>query len=208
MPSKITISDLFSLSETIAADIFSGCDYPWEVLPKIKPYITALGATLPPDAYDHPAEDIWIARSATVYTSAHIQGPCIIDQYAEIRHCALFAVRLLSAPAPSWHSTELKMSFCSMMYRCPITIMSAIPYSVIKRIWAGIHPTSSPILLRCASTEKSWKPDKNSALCWGLCRDRLQFRFESRYNHRQKQQSSAVPGPRLYPSDSILKTAT
>ncbi|NMA25188.1 MAG: UDP-N-acetylglucosamine pyrophosphorylase [Clostridiales bacterium] len=109
MPSKIAIPDLFSLSETIAADIFSGCDYPWEVLPKIKQFIMALGATLPPDAYDRPAEDVWIARSAIVYSSAHIQGPCIIDQYAEIRHCAFIrGSAIVGARAVVGNSTELK----------------------------------------------------------------------------------------------------
>ena len=30
------ISNLYNLDETIAKDIFEGCTYPWEVLPKIK----------------------------------------------------------------------------------------------------------------------------------------------------------------------------
>ena len=33
------IKNLYDLKETIAADIFEGAEYPWEVLPKIKEFI-------------------------------------------------------------------------------------------------------------------------------------------------------------------------
>jgi NDP-sugar pyrophosphorylase family protein len=109
MTSGIGITNLFNLSETIAADAFSGCDYPWEVLPKIKPFILALGITLSQDEFDHPAEDVWIARTATVFPSALIQGPCIIDRYAEIRHCAFIRGSvIIGAHAVVGNSTELK----------------------------------------------------------------------------------------------------
>ena len=35
----ITIKDLFDLNETIAAKLFDGVTYPWEVLPKIHDFI-------------------------------------------------------------------------------------------------------------------------------------------------------------------------
>jgi NDP-sugar pyrophosphorylase family protein len=88
MISGIKISDLFDLKETIAKDIFVDCEYPWEVLPKITSFIVELGNTLSPDEYDHPADDIWIAKTATINPSAYIAGPCIIGKYAEIRQCA------------------------------------------------------------------------------------------------------------------------
>jgi NDP-sugar pyrophosphorylase family protein len=109
MANGIKISDLFDLKETIAADIFIGCEYPWEVLPKIKSFILELGATLSPDDYDHPADDIWIARTATVFPTAHIQGPCIVGQYAEIRHCAFIrGSAIIGEHAIVGNSTELK----------------------------------------------------------------------------------------------------
>ena len=43
---KIKIENLFNLEETIAKDIFKGCEFPWEVLPKIKEYIIELGNSL------------------------------------------------------------------------------------------------------------------------------------------------------------------
>ena len=82
------ISELFDMEHTIAADLFEGKEYPWEVLGDIKEYILKLGPTLPADVFDNPSEGIWIAKDAKVYPSAYIGAPCIIDHGAEVRHCA------------------------------------------------------------------------------------------------------------------------
>ena len=82
------IADLLDLSHTIAAPVFEGRTYPWEVLGSIKEFILKLGPTLNPDEYDSPSEGVWIAKDASVFPSAYIGAPCIIDKGAEIRHCA------------------------------------------------------------------------------------------------------------------------
>lgn len=82
------IADLLDLEHTIAVELFRDKTYPWEVLPEIKAFILKLGATLPEAEFDHPAEDVWIAKDAKVFPSAYIGGPCIIDHEAEVRHCA------------------------------------------------------------------------------------------------------------------------
>ena len=82
------IADLLDLEHTIAAELFRDKTYPWEVLPEIKAFILKLGATLPEAEFDHPAEDVWIAKDAKVFPSAYIGEPCIIDHEAEVRHCA------------------------------------------------------------------------------------------------------------------------
>ena len=46
----LTISDLFRLDDTIAASLFAGKTYPWEVLEGLSAYIMQLGATLSPEA--------------------------------------------------------------------------------------------------------------------------------------------------------------
>ena len=62
----LTISDLFHLDDTIAASLFAGKTYPWEVLEGLSAYILQLGATLSPEEFDRPAEDVWICL---LYTS-------------------------------------------------------------------------------------------------------------------------------------------
>jgi NDP-sugar pyrophosphorylase family protein len=82
------ISEMLDLGETIAADLFEGKTYPWEVLPEIKDYIVKLGETLPKDRYDEVSEHVWVAKNAKVFPSAYLGAPCIIDEEAEVRHCA------------------------------------------------------------------------------------------------------------------------
>ena len=82
------ISNLYTLTETIAADLFEGAQYPWEVLPKISAFILELGEKLDPEEYEKRGENVWIARSAKVAPTAFINGPAIIGKEAEVRHCA------------------------------------------------------------------------------------------------------------------------
>ena len=88
MMKELTVAQLYTLEETIARDIFQGVTYPWEVLPKIGAFIKELGETLPAEEYDKVGEDVWIAKSATVFESAYIHGPAIIGKNAEVRQCA------------------------------------------------------------------------------------------------------------------------
>lgn len=103
------ISNLYDLSQTIAAPLFEGITYPWEVLPKISEFIIALGNTLSPEEYDQHEDDVWIAKSATVFPSAYIHGPAIIDKNAEVRHCAFIRGNaIVGEDAVVGNSTELK----------------------------------------------------------------------------------------------------
>ena len=103
------IKELFDLDKTIAAKLFEGKTYPWEVLDGIKDFILALGATLPEDEYDHPSEGVWIAKDATVFASAYIGSPCIIDHDAEVRQCAFIrGSAIVGKGAVVGNSTELK----------------------------------------------------------------------------------------------------
>ena len=103
------IEDLYDLNETIAVDIFEGLKFPWEVLPKIKDFIIKLGETLPEDKFEKKGENIWIAKSAKVFPSAYIAGPCIIDKEAEVRHCAFIRGNaIVGKGCVVGNSTELK----------------------------------------------------------------------------------------------------
>ena len=105
----LEISELFDLSRTIAAELFAGKTYPWEVLPEIKAFIAELGKQLPEEEYDHPSEGVWIAKNAKIFPSAYIGAPCIIDHGAEIRHCAFIrGSAIVGKNAVVGNSTELK----------------------------------------------------------------------------------------------------
>lgn len=103
------IAALYTLEETIARELFEGLTYPWEALPKIKDFIISLGEKLPEERYERREGNIWIARSAKVFPSAYIGGPAIIDEEAEIRHCAFIrGSAIVGKGAVVGNSTELK----------------------------------------------------------------------------------------------------
>ena len=105
----IKIKDLYTLDETIAKDFLSNFEYPWEALPHIKDYIIELGNTLDKEKYDYIGDNVWIAKSAKVFTSAYIGGPCIIGEEAEVRQCAFIrGSAIVGAGAVVGNSTELK----------------------------------------------------------------------------------------------------
>lgn len=109
MNEQITIQALYDLHETIAKPVFEGCTYPWEVLPKIGDFIIKLGETLSEEEYEKRGEDVWIAKSAVVYPTAYINGPCIIGKHAEVRHCAFIRGKaIVGEGAVVGNSTELK----------------------------------------------------------------------------------------------------
>lgn len=103
------ISNLYTLTETIAADLFEGAQYPWEVLPKISAFILELGEKLDPEEYEKRGDNVWIARSAKVAPTAFINGPAIIGKEAEVRHCAFIRGNaIVGEGAVVGNSTELK----------------------------------------------------------------------------------------------------
>ena len=106
---QATIKELYDLNETIAVELFEGLIYPWEALPKIGEFIVKLGETLPTDKFEKRGENVWIAKTAKVFPSAYINGPAIIDEDAEIRHCAFIRGNaIVGKGAVVGNSTELK----------------------------------------------------------------------------------------------------
>lgn len=106
---QYTIKNLYTLEETIAADLFKDALYPWELLPKISNFILELGKKLPTDRYTMVKENVWVANSAKVAPTACLNGPAIIDEEAEIRHCAFIRGNaIVGKGAVVGNSTELK----------------------------------------------------------------------------------------------------
>lgn len=109
MNDAIRIENLLDLSQTIAAGLFEGCAYPWEVLPKIADFIRQLGPTLSSDDYEQRGPEIWVSKTATVAPTASLSGPLIIGHKAEIRHCAFIrGSAIVGEQAVVGNSTELK----------------------------------------------------------------------------------------------------
>ena len=105
------IKENLDLENTIAKDLFNNINYPWEVLPKISEFIISLGETLKEENFYKIGENIWVAKSAKVAPSAVLNGPLIIDENAEVRHCAFIrGSAIIGKNSVVGNSTELKNS--------------------------------------------------------------------------------------------------
>lgn len=103
------ICNLYDLEQTIAKDYLAQFTYPWEALKGISDYIKALGPTLDIEKFEQRGEDIWVAKSAAVAPTACLNGPLIIDEDAEIRHCAFIrGSAIVGKGSVVGNSTELK----------------------------------------------------------------------------------------------------
>lgn len=80
-------NDIFLEVNTIAKDLIIRYENPWEILPNIKNYIIELGSSLNSD-FEEVKENVWIHKNAKVAPTAYINAPAIIDDGADIRHCA------------------------------------------------------------------------------------------------------------------------
>lgn len=106
---QVMIKELYDLTETAAKPLLESVTYPWEALPKIKDFIIELGNSLDPEEYEKRGENIWIHKSATVFDSAYIAGPCIIGKDTEVRQCAFIrGSALVGDNCVVGNSTELK----------------------------------------------------------------------------------------------------
>jgi len=104
-----TISELYDLQHTLAADYLSAYRYPWEALKGIKELILQLGETINKDDFIEVAPTVWVHREAKVAPTAYLGAPCIIGAGTEVRHCAFIrGSALVGENCVVGNSTELK----------------------------------------------------------------------------------------------------
>ncbi len=106
---QMETKELLDLSHTMAGAYLASFKYPWQALNGIKELILTLGPKLSTEEYDHPAEGVWVAKSAVVYPSAYLGAPCIIGPETEVRHGAFIrGSALVGAHCVVGNSVELK----------------------------------------------------------------------------------------------------
>lgn len=106
---EVTINELYNLEQTQAKELLTELTYPWEALPLIKDYILKLSEKLDMTEYDKAGENVWIHKTAKVFASAYIAGPCIIGAGTEVRQCAFIRGNaLVGENCVIGNSTELK----------------------------------------------------------------------------------------------------
>ncbi len=84
MMDKIRSSELFELSDSIIAPLFSRHEYPWEMLPEIKGFISEL-IKANPMSYKEYSDGVLIGEDVKISENATIEPPCIICDKTEVR---------------------------------------------------------------------------------------------------------------------------
>lgn len=107
----MTNQDLFDTNHTIAKLLFEQNTYPWEVLPKLKEFITSMGERLPKDEYVHVGKAVWVHKSVVIPPTACLGEYVIVCKGAKIRHCAFIrGTAIIGEGAVIGNSTEIKGS--------------------------------------------------------------------------------------------------
>lgn len=107
---QFTNKELFlDLDQTMAKELFEKTTYPWEILSMIQEFILKIGPTLPEEEYDHPEDNVWIAKTAVIAKTATIIGPAIIGPDTEVRPGAFIRGNaLIGSGCVVGNSTEIK----------------------------------------------------------------------------------------------------
>jgi NDP-sugar pyrophosphorylase family protein len=107
-------SELFDLSQTEHAEIFSGCRYAWEALPKIAAFLEARVRPALLNRCEGRAfigDKVFIGAGTVVEDGAMIKGPAIIGRNCRIRHNAYLRENvLIGDDCVVGNSTEVKNS--------------------------------------------------------------------------------------------------
>ena len=106
---KVQVSELYDCTKSRAGEFLQKFQYPWEALVSIHDLSLQIGPTLPESMFQEVKEHVWIANTAKVAPTASITAPCIIDEDAEVRHCAFIRGNaIVGKGAVVGNSTELK----------------------------------------------------------------------------------------------------
>lgn len=108
MNKLVKTKELYATTPDYLAPLFDSCEYPWEMLPKIKQYILDLIEKGIP-GYTLIAENVLVGENVKIYPTATIEGPTIIGSGCEVRPGAFIRGSVITgAGCVIGNSSELK----------------------------------------------------------------------------------------------------
>ena len=84
MNKPVKTKDLFTCETPYLKELFEHSVYPWDMLPKIKTYITSL-LEQGVDGYTEIAPNVLVGENVKIYPTATIEAPAIIGKGTEVR---------------------------------------------------------------------------------------------------------------------------
>ena len=118
--------DFFVLSDPFASELFAGCDFVWEILPKLKGLVesltggeSTLKGEIGPGAYIGD-RDNFISEGAVIHPGAYVLGPAFIGPGAEVRHGAFVRENVIMLEGSVLgHASEAKNSLIMAQANAP-----------------------------------------------------------------------------------------
>lgn len=105
---KVSTKDLFDCQTPYLCELFESCEYPWEMLPKIKGYINDLMEKGLP-GFHEIAEGVWVGDNVKIYSTAVIEPPAILGAGTVVRPGAFLRGNVITGEnCVIGNSSELK----------------------------------------------------------------------------------------------------
>jgi len=109
MEINLSPETFFDLADFTHREVFAGCRFVWEVLPKLEFYISDLFEKGKITA--NCGEDVYLGEGTVVEPGAYIKGPAIIGKNCRIGHVAYLRENVLAGDNCVFgHGTEVKNS--------------------------------------------------------------------------------------------------
>jgi NDP-sugar pyrophosphorylase family protein len=158
-----TPGDLFDLGQTEHAAVFSGCEFAWDVLKRLKDYIeTRVHPT--PHSYERArlfiGDRVVIGEGTVIEDGAMIKGPAIIGRNCEIRHNAYIREHVIVGDhCVVGNSCELKHSF--LFNHAVVPHFSYVGDSILghkAHLGAGVKISNIKLMPGNVTVERDGKP--------------------------------------------------
>lgn len=81
-------NEILNLDQTLAKEYLIKHKHPWTAITEIENIVFLIIKNINKDEYEEIKENVWVHKTAKIFESAYINGPCIIGANTEIRHCA------------------------------------------------------------------------------------------------------------------------
>lgn len=108
MTLSIKTSELFSSHPKYLTSLFEECEYPWQLLPRIKGFFSSLFDTQP-EGFTLLRDGIYVGSDVQIHPSAVIEGPALIGSGTQIRPGAFLRGNVIIGDnCVVGNSTELK----------------------------------------------------------------------------------------------------
>ncbi len=105
---NVKTNELFDCQVSYLCELFHDCEYPWEMLPKIKEHLCKLLREGLP-GFRQIAEEVLVGENVKIYPTAVIEGPAIIGEGCEVRPGAFLRGNVITGKnCVIGNSSELK----------------------------------------------------------------------------------------------------